>query len=333
MRAVVTLGLVTLMACSMLHEQARLRFSEERLARAKELGAETRAPLPFQRYLAARGKAEAAAPASAAQSDYMSEARLWLEVAVAQAETASLSEQRLVLERDNVRLDAALLAQAAAERARDDERELAAAAAIAREEAARALARAGEAKTQRVPLAAAEVGRAARALVQRAELILLALPSQTDAAALAALNARIGEARALLGKAPDQALKLADQTLFEGLALAGTLRVGEASASAASKASLAEALTLLGAELGRNERGLVANLGASLSGPSTAPKLERLCSVISAYPLGSVEVQLPGRATEPELLRTLTQHGCSAARLRVHKGADSRAASVLFTAY
>lgn len=329
MRTLFVSLLVTLLGCSLLHEQARLRFSEERLARAKELRAEARAPIAFQRYAAARRKAEDAAAESAAQSDYVSEARLWLEVAVAQAETASLSEERLVLERENARLDAALLEQTAARRAREDERELEAAAAIAREEATRALARASEAKTQRVPLNAAEVGHAARALLQRAELIALALPSATDASALAALNARIEEARALLAKAPDQALKLADRALFQGLALAGTLRAGEAAASAESKASLSEALSLLGATLGRSERGL----SAQLSGPA-ATKLERLCSVVTAYPLGSVEVQLPGRAGEAEVLRTLTQQGCDAARLRVVKNsAASRATSVVFTAY
>src|SRR5262249_4855715 len=155
--------------------------------------------------------------------------------------------------------DAELLALERAREERDDQRELAAAAAIAQLEAERALARAATAPAQRVKLSAPETTQAGRALLQRAELVELALPAQVDPSARAALTASIKQARAELTKSPERALALADQALFDALALLGPLRAAEAEPSAESKASLLEALTLLGTKPVRTELGLSAS--------------------------------------------------------------------------
>jgi hypothetical protein len=325
------LGVSLFSACSLLHEHAVVRFSEERLARAHELSAEQRAPAAYRRFESARKRAETAPADSAAQSDYVSEARLWLEVAVTQAETIALSEQRLVLEREVARLDATFLAERAAERVRDEQRELAAAADIARQEAQRALARAALAPAQRIKLGASELERAARSLLQRAELIALALPPDLASPGRSELTQLVQQARAALPKTPDQALSLADRALFRGLALLGALRRGQTEASPESKASLAEALTLLGGTTARSERGLSVSFGPAEA--NNARLLERLCSVISAYPVGPVQLLFPGRAAPSEAWRKATQPGCDEARVQVRAEQASKTLSVAFVAY
>ena len=250
-------------ACSLLHQRAVVELSEERLAQARALGAETRAPVAFQRFGAARHNAERARPDSAERSDYTSEARLWLEVALAQAERTRLSEQRLALEQESARLDTELLTLEQARLEQEARRELSAAAEIARLEAERALARATAAPAQRVRLAPKELEQAARSLLTRAELIDLALPAAPDSAARSELRQLIDEARTLLPRTPERALALADRALFRALELLGALRAGAPEPSPESKASLLEALTLMGAKVSRTELGLSASLGGA----------------------------------------------------------------------
>ncbi|HEX6242097.1 MAG TPA: hypothetical protein VFZ61_14405 [Polyangiales bacterium] len=317
-------------ACSLLHERSVVKLSEERLARARELGAETRAPLAYQRFQAARQNAESTRGDPAARSDYASEARLWLEAAVAQAERARFSEQRLVLEQECARLDAELLTLERAREERDDQRELAAAAAVAQLEAERALARAADAPAQRVRLSAAETREAARALLQRAELVELALPAEADAGGRNELAAALKEARAQLAKAPDRALLAADRALFRALALLAPLRASDPQPSSQSKASLLEALTLLGTKPVRTELGL----SATFAGPDAhAPRtLERLCSVVGAYPAGSVQLALPARAAAAAK-ETPLPTGCDPTRVKSRVEPALKALSVVFTAY
>jgi hypothetical protein len=323
-------SLTVLGACALLHERAVVRFSEERLAHARALRAEQRAPAAYQRFESARKRAESAAADSAAQSDYVSEARLWLEVAVAQAETVALSEQRLVLERENAKLDANFLAERAAESAREDARDLAAAAEIARQEAERALARAALAPAQRIKLSAEDVKRAALALLRRTELIVLALPPELEASG-SELTQLVQEARGALPKAPDQALTLADRALFRGLSVLGALRRGQSEASPESKASLLEALGLLGGTTTRSERGLGVSFGAAEA--QNARLLERLCSLIAAYPVGPVQLLFPGRVAPHEAWRKAAQPSCDETRVSLGADPASKVLSVVFVAY
>jgi hypothetical protein len=319
-------------ACSLLHERGVVELSEERLAQARALGAETRAPVAFQRFGTARQHAERARPDSAERSDYTSEARLWLEVALAQAERARLSEQRLALEQESARLDTQLLALEQARLEQEDRRELSAAAEIARLEAERALARATAAPAQRVRLAPKELEQAARSLLTRAELIDLALPPAPDSAARRELRQLIDEARTLLLRTPERALALADRALFRALELLGALRAGTPEPSPESKASLLEALRLLGAKVSRTELGLSASLGGA--GAESPRGLERLCSLVGAYPAGAVQLTLPrGRAAAAATPQAALPGGCSADRVTARHDPSSKGLDVVFMAY
>lgn len=330
-RALVPIALLALAGCAAMQQRAVLRFSEERLARARALHAEERAPVSFQRFVAARERAQAAAPESAERADYVSEARLWLEAAVDEAERIEISQKRLEREREIASWDEAFLKAERAQNALEDQRAREAAAVIAREEAQRALARAALLPAQRGKLSANDSERAALSLLQRAELVALALPAETDAQALGQLTALLKEARTQLKKAPEQALTLADQALFRGLSLLGTLRALGPVPSPESQASLVEALQLIGAQPTRNERGLSASLPASGAGETR--QLERLCTLASAYPVGLVQVILAGRTDQADAVRRLAERGCTGERFRVSVEANQKTLSFVFTAY
>jgi hypothetical protein len=345
------LALIASLACALLscagaRRRALLDLSEERLSRARALRAEALAPAPFQHFQRARERAQKARPDSAERADRSTEARLWLEVAISQAEQTALAQQRLAVERENVRLDEAFLAQEQQRLALEDASELREAAAIAQLEAERALARAALAPAQRSKLSSAEVERAARSLLERAELIALALPpGAVPPAAVEQLAKLREEARGQLSKAPERALTLADRALFQALSLVGTLRAGKSAPDAAQKASLAEGLKLAGTRVVRDERGLTASLSAAPGafgpaglkagafGPAMQRSVARLCSLAQSYPQGPVQVRIDAGAAAHKvaLQKLLTDQGCTGERFSVVAAGHASAGNLSFT--
>jgi hypothetical protein len=312
-RALLVCLCVSLVACAALSRREKVKLSEDRLSRARALDAAHVAAEPFRNFEQALHSAEALPADAPEREEQLSVARLWLETAISEAETASLARGRLAIERETVRHDEAYLAAERERLAIEDERERALAAQIAREELTRALARAAENPSLRVKLSADETRRAAEALITRAELIALAIEPGTDSAAESALRATLDKARALLPKAPEQALTLADQALLSGLALVGRTRSAEAPPSTAQKAALAEALVVMGASVTRAEHGLSAALGNKVKETSLA----RLCGVARDYPAGNVQVVFGrglGRTDPGGAPRLLEKHGCQGAR-------------------
>ena len=311
----------TLIACAAARRRALLDLSEARLSRALELHAEALAPAAFQQFRKAQKAAQKAAVDSPERADRTTEARLWLETAISVAEQTTLAKERLNVERDNVRLDEAFLADERERLLLEDESEHSEAAAIATLEAERALARAALAPGQRTKLSSAEVERAALSLLERAELIALALPlGAVSEAAREQLAKLLQEARSQLRKTPDRALTLADQALFQAFSLLGPLRTGKGAPSDAQKASLAEALELLGARVVRDERGLTASLPEGL-GPNPAARrgVGRLCAMTQSYPEGPVQVAIDHGSPERKvaLQKLLTEQGCIGERFSV----------------
>jgi hypothetical protein len=328
---------VLLFSCAALSRREKVALSEDRTKRARELDAARIAAEPFRRFEAAQKNAEAL-PAEAPEREVLiSEARLWLETAITVAETASLARDRLALERETAQHDAVYLEAERERLALEDERERALASEIAREEMKRALARAATTPALRVKLSADETRKAALSLLARAELIALAIRTESAGEARGALLSQVEKARSLLPKAPEEALTLADQALLAGLALAGKIRDPAAPPSPAQKASLAEALSLLGATVTRAERGLTAALavqGAARAANKAQNKesdFARLCSVARAYPAGDVQVIFgPGSArgaSESAGPLLLEKHGCEGARFLVSRAGDARGAS------
>jgi hypothetical protein len=325
---------LSLLACAALARREKVKLAEDRQSRARELDAARVAAEPYRRFTQARQSAEALAVDAPEREEYVSEARLWLETAITEAETAALARERLALERTTLRHDEAYLA---AERERltiEDERERALAAQIAREEMTRALTRAASVPALRVKLSADETRRAAQALLTRAELIALAVNPAREPEARSALLSQLEKARALLPKAPEEALTLADQALLSGLALAGKGRDPGTPTTAAQKAALAEALGLTGAAVTRAEHGLVAALKAKSKGTSIA----RLCGLARDYPAGDVQVVLNSARAENKGAgsESLAQSGCVGARFLIERRAaaqDSAHISFTFVAY
>lgn len=327
MRRVLVTGLCfVLFACAALSRREKVKLSEDRLGRARELDAAHVAVAPFRNFEQALSRAEALAPDAPEREEHLSAARLWLETAISEAESAQLARERLRLERETVQHDEAYLAAERERLAVDDERERERAAEIAREEMKRALDRAAQTRGLRVKLSVEETRRAALALITRAELIALAIDPGADAAALTALRATLEKARTLLAKTPDQALALADQALLSGLALIGKGRDASLAPSAAQKAALAEALSLSGASVTRSERGL----SATLDKKAKETNLARLCGVARDYPAGAVQVVFDKGPKGPG---TLEKHGCQGARFLAEQRAAGAYVSFTFLAY
>jgi hypothetical protein len=330
MRAALACLCVTLVACAALSRREKVKLSEDRLSRARALDAAHVAAEPFRNFEAALHSAEALPAEAPEREEQVMAARLWLETAISEAETASLARERLAIERDTVRHDELYLAAERERLAIEDERERTLAAEIAREEMKRALARAAENPALRVKLSAEETRRAADALITRAELIALAVDPSTDDAAQATLRATLDKARALLPKAPEQALTLADQALLSGLALVGQRRNAQTPPSDAQKAALAEALVVMGASVTRAEHGL----SAALSSKAKETSLARLCGVARDYPAGNVQVVFgPGLGREDGAPRLLEKHGCQGARFLAEQRSTSTYVSFTFLAY
>lgn len=322
-------GVLLLLGCAAGGQRALGKLSGERQARAEQLKAAQTAPFAYQAFQKAARKAQSARAESAAHHDHESEARLWLETAIEQAERAQLSHQRLSVEEASARQDEALLA-AEAERAQLEqlvEREEAAN--IARTEAERALARAAQAPAQRIKLEVSEVQRAATALLTRAELIELSLPSTLAAEQRTKLTTLLRDAHKALPKTPDRALELADRALFEALALLGVLRA-QGEPSSEQKASLREALQLTGAQVSRDERGLTARVAQA-----EARTLQRLCGVARAYPHGPVQVVLAraGKLSKAATSKLLAEQACTGERFQVIDSAGAAPLAVTFLGY
>jgi len=322
------LGSFALLAsCASSQQQAVTELSQARLARAEQLHADKLAPRPYQHFRKASEQARAARLASPERADRASEARLWLEAAISEAEQLELSRARLEIERQTQRSDELYLASEQARLLAEQQIELRAAGAIARLEAERSLARAALLPAQRIKLSPPEAARAATGLLTRAELLLLALPDgPAPEEARARLLGTLKEARASLTKNPDRALELADRALFSALALLGTLRGAGEPVTLAQKASLVEALQLAGASVRREDVGLRASLPRSTR--TAERSLARLCSIALAYPQG--QVQLNGA---PALTAQLAQQGCQGERFSVARATGGEALSLTFFAY
>jgi hypothetical protein len=280
------IGCLSLLSCAALARREKVKLAEDRQSRARELDAARVAAEPYRRFQAALRTAEALAPELPEREDHISEARLWLETAISEAEIASLARERLALEHETLGYDEAFLAAERERLALEDERERALAAEITREEMRRALARAAENPALRVKLSADETRRAAQSLLARAELIALAVSPDVAPEQRSALLAQIEKARELLPRTPDAALTLADQALLAGLALAGKTRAAGTAPTREQKASLVEALSLLGVTVTRAERGL----SAAVADKAKESNLTRVCSVARDYPAGDVQV-------------------------------------------
>lgn len=318
-------GFALLMVCSgcaLRARHSRSNVDATRVARAEELQAKRRAPLAYERYEAARRAAERSARDGAEHGDRATEARLWLEVALAEAERQALSEQRLEEERALVGLDAELVRLTRERAARAAENELAAAQALARGEAERALARAAQRPETRVRLPREEVKRAAEALTTRAELIALTLVELgKQSPALGRLQKKLGEARALLAKEPDAALTRADEALFDALSLLAVLRAGQPAPSLEEKDALVEELALAGLRVGRGDGGLSGLLeqpfAQSALKADAARVLARLCALAKAHPHGAVQLTVRGAHAQPRLVAArerLRAEGCGGER-------------------
>jgi len=336
------LGLLALAACAgQVSEGEVVRRLE--LGRAQHQDAATRAPELFERYEAAQKRALSARPDTAERADRESEARAWLEAALADAERQRLSEARLQVERETAQLEASVLEE---ERARDAlarRAEHEAARAIAEREEQLALARAALQPQHRIKLSREEIDAATQALIARASLVLVAAQAYgvTDAQR-APVEAKLSRARSLAAKSPDEAFAAADDSLFGALALLGKLRTGEAAAASDDeRAALAESVIQSGAALTRNDRGLAALIDRAFAGSKltagSVRVLSHLCSLAQAYPRGPVQLALahhPAALAESRgnaLREQLGQLGCAGPRYQVVAAASGSAEQLELT--
>lgn len=321
------LALCVLGACGR-GKNERATLQQERVLQADKAHVAEHAKELFTRYEEAAAKASAELPDSPARSDYETEARVWLLAAIAEGERVRLSEQRLLVERATYHLEAEAL---------ESEREAFALVAVANHQAARelsrqeeelVLARAALAPKKRIKLALPEVKEAAGSLCERTALVLLALENYgVPRARAAAVEAKLEQARALLVKNADEALKLADESLFSALSLLSEVRRSERPVDDVAKAALAEAVLRSGAAIGRNERGLSALLRDAYANRGLTPRAERvvmhLCAVVHGFPQGPVQVEVMGRSSEladdrvKSLSAQLAKAGCVGSRFRV----------------
>jgi hypothetical protein len=132
-----------------------------------------------------------------------------------------------------------------------------------------------------------------------------------------------------LPKSADEALKRADQALLAGLSLVGRTRDAKAAPSAAQKASLSEALALLGATVTRAEHGL----SAALTDKGKEQSLSRLCRVARDYPAGDVQVTFDPRDMKGGGTALLAKHGCEGPRFLSEQRATAAQLSFTFLAY
>ena len=324
--AALTLALLVLLAGSCgSARRSRFALDAARLTRARELGAAQRAPDLFARAEEARRAAEHAPEGSPARSDYASEARLWLEAAIAEAARLELSEKRLVSERALLQAEQELTR---AERERAEATRQVEAKLAAREEARKALERASLAPKLRPKLSRAEVSKACEALLARATLVRAALGTfSLDAAKLAPLDAELAQVQATLARDPDAALDRAQAALQHTLALLGSLRGMSAGPTPAEAQALSEALRDAGLTITRGDRGLAGVLPGAFAErtlkPAARAVVARVCAIARTFPHGAVRVAVAAKnaslsgARSHELQAELGRAGCDPARVAV----------------
>lgn len=312
-------------SCALAAKNTRASVDRGREAYARELDVATRAPRSLQRFEEARRRARASKRDPGARGDQETEARLLLELAIAEAERELSSRARLEEEQQLAAIDARIVALQAEQSELARANELRGAQAIAREEAARSLARAAQRPSLRVKLAPEAVRSAALALLERAELVQLTLQSfDQQTPELARLSSKLREARAQLDKDPETSLARADQALFASLSLLAALRGDGDAPSPEEKATLAEELELAGLRAERNDRGLAGVLATPFhsSAPTheAARVLARLCALSKAHPRGAVHVRVAGQSANEAEARArtakseLAKAGCSGER-------------------
>lgn len=315
-------------------------FAEQRLAQARKLSAAERAPDLWSAAQAAGSRADSSVGAAAA--DARSEARLWLEAAIVESERVRLAEERLAVEREIEGLLAAAVRDDRARRALHTEATRQAAASAAREQARVALERAATDRRRRPKLAAADVKKAARALLLRARLVLAALvhmeakPAQVDR-----VQKAIDAADARLDRDPEQALTLADQALFAAHAEFGPLRARLAAPTEPERKSLSQALRSTGASLQRAERGLSSSFTGTFRGARLSPdaerKVSRVCALSRAHPHGPLRLQVAAKGDNQRarrahvVLQRWERAGCDGARLGTDAGTQPSAGDLSFT--
>lgn len=338
------LALLLLSGCALAQRHARDAVDETRLAEARAVDAEHRAPVPFANYRAAQQKARALKPETPARDDYEAEARLWLETAIAIGERERMAELRLAEEKAQLEIDAELLPLLELRAELGRRSELLAAREIARGEAERSLARAAQRSDLRVRMPREEQRQTAEALLNRAALIALTLETvRPGSLGLNKLRAQLLQTEALAAKEPELALTRADQTLFFALSLMAELR-GDDPPSDDEKATLAEELSLIGAKVSRGDQGLSGKFERALTGAGLGAEstrmLERLCALTHSHIKGPVRLSPHATSaaqgeSRARALRAGFQHaGCSGARFAVVATAsDDDALEVDFVAY
>jgi hypothetical protein len=338
------LALTCFIACSGNVPRTRKALDETRLELARSLSVAQRAPELWANVERARKQASLLASEDPAQAELISEARLWLEAAIAECERADLAEKRLAMEREIEELDrVALRATRALEHA-TKELQLHEAAMIAKEEATRALERAATLPVRRPKLDKANVSAAAAALITRGRLVVTAAKAlgatgkESDA-----LMARLDEAERVRLKSPDAALDLADHALFDAVALLGQQRRQRGDAPRPGEAKeLASLLDQAGFRVQRGDTGLIAHLPEPFTRTSlshaAARKLSRVCALSELHTLGAVRVQVVGstrvRAERVrEVSEALAQSGCVGERFGVDVSDGADALDVAWLSY
>ncbi|HEY6882371.1 MAG TPA: hypothetical protein VI299_30275 [Polyangiales bacterium] len=337
-------ALILLAGCTLAQRHARTAVDETRLKEAQAVEAERRAPVAFANYRAALKKAATLKPETPARDDYDAEARLWLETAIAIGEREVMAEQRLSEEKAQLELDALTLPllQERAELGR--KAELLAARAIARREAERSLTRAAQRPDLRVRIPSEEQRRTAEALLNRAALIALTLETiDPSALGLAKLRAQLVQVQQLVNKEPELALARADHALFFALSLLAPLR-GDEPPSDDERATLAEELAFIGAQVSRGDQGLSGSFERALAGPGLAHEsertLERLCALTRSHIKGPLRLSphatsiAQGEARAQAVRTSLAHAGCAGGRFAVVATAsEDDALEVNFVAY
>ncbi|MCB9595782.1 MAG: hypothetical protein H6719_23875 [Sandaracinaceae bacterium] len=277
----------------------------ERLTSDEAAAARERAPDLIARVEHAMDRADAAERAGdeAGAADHTTEARLFLEAALAEAARVEDEDERANLEQQVATLLARARRDEEARETIDRGLARADAAAAARAEALAALAlaetdEARPARRARVSLEqAADLRHAAAALRARARLTLAAARALgADEAALADSNAALAASEAATGD-PQAALAAADRAHHAALRALGAQRAGLDGPGPDGAASLAEAAAAEGFEVVPLPEGTGVEVDDVFAGAATAvsraatTRVERLATLVAAYPHGPVQVQ------------------------------------------
>lgn len=325
MRSTLAITLVLATGCGLGSARARVQIDRARIEHASAIAAQTRAPVPFDRYQATLRAARASSDADGARGVLASEARMWLEVAIADSERIALAERRFAEEQELAVLDAEITRLERAQRALADENAARAAQEIARNEAKAALLRAAQKPAQRVKLSREEAQRAAVALRRQAALIALALKElEPPPPTLARLEAKLAQVDATLEKTPEASLVHADEALSLAQASLRGLREGPDAPSALEREALAEALSTSGARTSFGEHGRTATIDPAFRGAALTADasriLARLCAISQGHPHGAVQLAIDGGAKAPSAARRsavqqrFSQQGCHGTR-------------------